>query len=187
MGTKWDQDDYFVNVIICPKEISTCRDPYRRKYDTSRRKALYNAFLGELWEKIVKRRFPKGRREEMETFREQYERSIQEEKEKLDKLMGRVQNSYNSLKTNQKQTKVAYVDSVAKPPRGVKRAQEKHGTFIPVGSSLDKIKKARISKAGAAGISGGNPRENATKKPKVAPLMAKTFKMARGLKSGFRR
>ena len=174
---------------MCLKEISTCQDPDRRKHDTSRRNVMFNAFLGELWEKIVKRRFPKGRREEMETFREQYERSIQEEKEKLDKLMGRVQNSYNSLKTNQKQTKVAYVDSVAKPPRGVKRAQEKHGTFIPVGSSLDKIKKARISKAGAAGISGGsgNPRENATKKPKVAPLMAKTFKMARGLKSGFRR
>jgi len=163
----------------------------RAKPDDLMRIEEYNPKLmddtGELWEKIVKRRFPKGRREEMETFREQYERSIQEEKEKLDKLMGRVQNSYNSLKTNQKQTKVAYVDSVAKPPRGVKRAQEKHGTFIPVGSSLDKIKKARISKAGAAGISGGNPRENATKKPKVAPLMAKTFKMARGLKSGFRR
>ena len=37
--------------------------------------------------------------------------------------MGKVQNSYHSIKTNNKQTKLAYVDSVAKPPRGVKRAQ----------------------------------------------------------------
>ena len=48
---------------------------------------------------------------------------IEEEKEKLDRLMGKVQNSYHSIKTNNKQTKLAYVDSVAKPPRGVKRAQ----------------------------------------------------------------
>ena len=48
---------------------------------------------------------------------------IEEEKEKLDRLMGKVQNSYHSIKTNNKQTKLAYVDGVAKPPRGVKRAQ----------------------------------------------------------------
>ena len=48
---------------------------------------------------------------------------IEEEKEKLDRLMGKVQNSYHSIKTNNKQTKLAYVDEVAKPPRGVKRAQ----------------------------------------------------------------
>jgi len=138
---------------------------------------------GDLWEKIVKRHFPRGQRDEYESYREMYERLIQEREEKLDKLMGKVQNSYHSLKTNNKQTKLAYVDSVAKPPRGVKRAQEKNGTFIPTGTSLDKVKKARSS----------NPREpnpmttTTAKKPKVAPLMAKTFKMARGLKTGFRR
>ena len=102
--------------------------------------------IGELWEKIVKKRFPKHQREEMETYRELYERyikqllknrytylififtfffcrMIEEEKEKLDRLMGKVQNSYHSIKTNNKQTKLAYVDEVAKPPRGVKRAQ----------------------------------------------------------------
>ena len=131
----------------------------------------------------------------METFRDLYERLVYEEKNKLDLLMGRVQNSYNSLKTNKPQMKLAYIDSVAKPPRGVKRAQEKHGTFIPVGSSLDKVKKQRerISKTGGGSPGGGGGGRsggdggNAPKKPKVAPLMAKTFKMARGLKTGFRR
>ena len=151
-------------------------------------------FIGVLWEKIVKKRFPKGIREDMETFRDLYERLIYEEKDKLDRLMGRVQNSYHSLKTNKPQMKLAYIDSVAKPPRGVKRAQEKHGTFIPVGSSLDKVKKQRISKTGNGSpggggriSGGGDGGGNATKKSKVAPLMAKTFKMARGLKTGFRR
>ena len=131
----------------------------------------------------------------METFRDLYERLLYEEKDKLDRLMGKVQNSYNSLKTNKPQMKLAYMDSVAKPPRGIKRAQEIHGTFIPVGSSLDKVKKQRISKAGngspggrsGGGGGGGDGNGNAPKKPKVAPLMAKTFKMARGLKTGFRR
>ena len=112
-----------------------------------------------------------------------YERLIQEREEKLDKLMGKVQNSYQSLKRDNKQTKLAYVDQVAKPPRGVKRAQEKNGTFVPTGTSLDKVKKARSSNI-PTNINSGNVQ---AKKPKVAPLMAKTFKMARGLKAGFRR
>ena len=94
----------------------------------------------------------------METFRDLYERLLYEEKDKLDRLMGKVQNSYNSLKTNKPQMKLAYMDSVAKPPRGVKRAQEKHGTFIPVGSSLDKVKKQRISKTGNGSPGGGGGR-----------------------------
>ena len=35
---------------------------------------VFFLLLGELWEKIVKKRFPKHQREEMETYRELYER-----------------------------------------------------------------------------------------------------------------
>ena len=140
---------------------------------------------GELWERIVKRHFPRGDREEFESYREMYERLVQERAEKLDKLMGKVQNSYASLKTNNKQTKLTYVDSVAKPPRGVKRAQEKNGTFLPVGSSLDKVKKARMTPRNEAPTAPSTA--TAAKKPKVAPMMARTLKMARGLKTGFKR
>lgn len=116
-----------------------------------------------------------------------YERLIQERETKLDKLMGKVQRSYASLKTTNKQTKLAYVDTVAKPPRGVKRAQEKNGTAFSFG--MDKVKKARMSSIGAstAGGSGPSATGSGPKKPKVAPIMAKTLKMARGLKTGFRR
>ena len=73
-----------------------------------------------------------------------------------------------------------YKDTIAKPPRGVKRAQEKNGTFLPVGSGLDKVKKARMS---AKSESLGNSNSQ-VKKAKVAPMMAKTLKMVRGLKGG---
>jgi len=154
---------------------------------------------GDLWEKIVKKKFPKGDRQEFESYREMYERHVQEREEKYEKLMGKFATSYASLKTNNRQTKLTYIDSAAKVPRGVKRAQEKNGTFIPmVGSSLEAkninlVKKARMTAPGSANThtasapSAREPRE-APKKSKVAPMMAKTLKLARGLKTGgFRR
>jgi transcription elongation factor B polypeptide 3 len=140
-------------------------------------------FSGELWEKICRRTFPKEPRQEMEAYRELYERCTQEREAKLDKLTARVQNSYKDIKSNQSQTRLTYVDTVAKPPRGVKRAQEKNGTGLPIGSSHDlaKAKRARTSSFATP----GSGRES--KKTKVAPMMAKTLKLARGLKSGFRR
>lgn len=136
---------------------------------------------GELWKAIIKRHFPKGEREEFESYREMYERLILEREEKLDKLMGKVKNKYNSIKTSNTQTK--YVASVvAKPPRGVKRAQEKNGTFVPLNSSLDRVKKARMSSSSFR--ESPSTSASAVKKAKVAPMMAKTLKMVRGLKSG---
>merc|ERR1712086_69492 len=133
---------------------------------------------GDLWEKIVKRHFNKGVRQEFES-------------------------SYASLKTNNRQTKLTYIDSAAKVPRGVKRAQEKNGTFIPmVGSSREAkniglVKKARMTAPGSANTasapratqSAPSAREpSGPKKSRVAPMMAKTLKLARGLKTGgFRR
>merc|ERR1712008_252120 len=81
---------------------------------------------GDLWEKIVKRHFNKGVRQEFESYREMYERSIQERDEKYEKLMGKLATSYASLKTNNRQTKLTYIDSAAKVPRVIKRAQEKN-------------------------------------------------------------
>jgi len=158
---------------------------------------------GDLWEKIVKRHFNKGVRQEFESYREMYERSIQERDEKYEKLMGKFATSYASLKTNNRQTKLTYIDSAAKVPRGVKRAQEKNGTFIPmVGSSREAkniglVKKARMTAPGSANTasapratqSAPSAREpSGPKKSRVAPMMAKTLKLARGLKTGgFRR
>jgi len=162
----------------------------RGKPDDIMRIEDYNPRLiedtGELWERIVKRQFPKGEREEFESYREMYERLIQEREDKYNKLMGKFANSYQNRNANNRQTKMTFVDEVAKPPRGVKRAQEKNGTAFPVGSSHDKVKKIKLERMK---IEQPQPSNALVPKKitKVAPMMAKTMKMARGLKTGFRR
>ena len=80
---------------------------------------------GELWEQIVKRCFPRADRQEFESYREMYERQVQEREEKYEKLTGKFATSYASLKTNNRQTKLTYIDSAPKVPRGAKQTQEK--------------------------------------------------------------
>ena len=138
-------------------------------------------FSGELWQKIVQKHFPKGDREEYESYREMYERLVEERERKFNSMMGKFADKYQNLKSNNRQTKLAYVDSVAKPPRGVKRAQEKNGTI----NSFNK--KANRGSTVGSGSSSRESSSSAAKKPKIAPMMAKTMKMARGLKTGFRR
>ena len=118
-----------------------------------------------------------------------YERLVQEREDKYNKLMGKFANSYASVKANNRQTKMTYVDEVAKPPRGVKRAQEKNGTAFPVGASHAQVKKTKLERMKTEAEARPQP-SNALvpkKTTKVAPMMAKTMKMARGLKTGFRR
>lgn len=144
-------------------------------------------FSGELWQKIVQKHFPKGEREEFESYREMYERLVDERERKFNSMMGKFADKYQNLKTNNRQTKLAYVDSVAKPPRGVKRAQEKNGT---INSFNKKANRGSMSGGASSASSSRDDRSSsstAAKKPKIAPMMAKTMKMARGLKTGFRR
>ena len=113
-------------------------------------------------------------------------------------------------KDNHRKTKLAYVDGVAKAPRNVQRAQEKNGTGFASSSSSLNSSMASTSSSSAfqpkkyPGPSSGSskpstqggpsgsvsvpaPPAAAAKKPKVAPMMAKTLKMVRGLKVNFRR
>ena len=131
----------------------------------------------------MKKNFPKEKPEDMESWREMFERCTEERAAKLEKLKGRVKDSYKRVESAHRQTKLAYVDSCAKPPRGVARAQAKNGTALPVGHPL----KRPMANASSSSSSVGRPPSSAPKKPKVAPLMSKTLKMARGIKGGFRR
>ena len=49
------------------------------------------------------------------------ERCTQEREQKLDMKKTKVKDTYKNLDQSQKKTKLAYVDTVAKPPRGVKK------------------------------------------------------------------
>ena len=115
-----------------------------------------------------------------------YERLVEERERKFNSMMGKFADKYQNIKTNNRQTKLAYVDSVAKPPRGVKRAQEKNGTTNSFNKKQNMTPGSRGS-SGAAREERSSSSSSAPKKPKIAPMMAKTMKMARGLKTGFRR
>ena len=81
----------------------------------------------QLWKKFVKKAFYNKERQEMESWREMYERCVEERAEKLDRLKGNVKGKYDNkgekLEDNHRQTKLAYVDIAPKAPRSVRNAQ----------------------------------------------------------------
>ncbi len=140
----------------------------------------YNTYLiedtTELWERHCKRHFPKKQREEMETWRDLFERCTDERERKLEGLKSKLQNSYAKERDAQKKTKLAYVGLNAKPPRNVRAAQARNGT---AGSTA----VANVKRLAAAPIpvAAGPPQ-----KPTLAPLRAKTPTMARGMQGSSR-
>jgi len=99
---------------------------------------------------------------------------------------GKVKQCYKAEKNKHKETKLAYVDSAPKAPRSIRNAQAKNGTALPVGHSM-------VAGAPRPRNQLGDPTANASragvglKKPRVAPMMAKTMKLMKGIKGGFRR
>lgn len=76
----------------------------------------------ELWQRHCQKDFRTKHREEMETWRDMYMRCIDEREEKLSALTKNIKLSQDkSLPV--RTTKLAYVDSIAKPPRLVARQQ----------------------------------------------------------------
>lgn len=113
----------------------------------------------------------------MESWREMYERCTMERETKLDMLKGKVKQTYVAEKNAVRQTKLAYPDVVAKPPRDVARKQERNGTGLPVG---------HVSKVGAprprlSDPTAGASRPAPSRKTKVPPLMSKAKSMMKGM------
>merc|ERR1712038_2182945 len=71
----------------------------------------------KLWEKFVQKKFYRKTRNEMESWREMYERCVEEQAIKLDALKGRVKQTYKAEKDSHRKTKLAYVDVAPKAPR----------------------------------------------------------------------
>lgn len=155
-------------------------------------------FSGPLWERHCKKEFPKEDREEFESWREMYERCWQSREEKLTSLKEKMGASYENARNSVRHTKL-YAGSST--PRHVRRAQEKNGTgpgWAGPATSLSSSSSPTSNFAGAKRPAGppsilqrpasegpGRPvvvPPDKSKKPKIAPMMAKTLKMARGLK-----
>nr|CAG4644239.1 EOG090X0BTZ [Lepidurus arcticus] len=161
----------------------------------------YNPYLledsDELWKFHSERQFKGRERQEMETWRELYIRCHEEQEARLKSLTANIQSSMAKAKPV-RQTKLAYVESTAKPPRGVARAQVKHGTSAAAAAVMQKTAMGQIKGASRPFESGEREEEEpgeriaemsfpflvTAKKPKVAPLMQKTLKL---IKNRYRR
>ncbi|KAJ9574661.1 hypothetical protein L9F63_008193 [Diploptera punctata] len=143
----------------------------------------------ELWKFHCQKQFRTKQRQDMETSREMYLRCLDEREAKLKALTSNIQQSI-AKSTPVRQTKLAYVDSVAKPPRNVARQQAKFGTANKVSKPSAAPKATVKANALAASISATAtpvpaPRTISTvtkQKPRMAPLMQKTMKLVKSFK-----
>ncbi|XP_065326512.1 elongin-A [Pelmatolapia mariae] len=155
----------------------------------------------ELWMRHCRRDFKRESPQEYESWRELYLRLHDEREERLRMLTQNI-TSAHANKPKGRQVKMAYVNSVAKPPRDVRRRQEKFGTTSGSTASSTaaaapiKIRPATTDYSGESSQSSSsqnNPSpagssrfstpsgagHAAREKPqvkKIAPMMAKTIK-----------
>ncbi|XP_078810936.1 elongin-A isoform X2 [Oryzias latipes] len=158
----------------------------------------------ELWKRHCQRDFKRESPQEFESWREMYLRLHDEREERL-RLLTQNITSAHANKPKGRQVKMAFVNSVAKPPRDVRRRQERFGTSSGLSSAAsitaaspikirpvvtgDSGESSRSSSssllaspapssrpsAPSGGGAGGLGREKPAVK-KIAPMMAKTIK-----------
>ncbi|KAG7157075.1 Elongin-A-like [Homarus americanus] len=128
--------------------------------------------------------------EEMETWREMWIRCFEERERKLKSLTQNLQQRISTA-VPKRTTKLAFVDTAAKVPKSVARAQAKYGTAAPSATAAKPGKanevaarKTAMQNVQRAERVAGNPRPVSAKNKKVAPLMAKTRQF---FKKAFRR
>lgn len=158
----------------------------------------------ELWMKHCRRDFKRESPQEYESWRELYLRLHDEREERLRMLTQNI-SSAHANKPKGRQVKMAFVNSVAKPPRDVRRRQEKFGTKsgstsasvvaaapTPVkirpsmpysshnqsseGSQSSFSSPPESSRSSASSSSAGPSARDKPQVKKIAPMMAKTIK-----------
>ncbi|KAJ8334758.1 hypothetical protein SKAU_G00403970 [Synaphobranchus kaupii] len=137
----------------------------------------------ELWTRHCQRDFKRESPQEYESWREMYLRLHDEREERLRMLTQNI-SSAHANRPKGRQVKMAFVNSVAKPPRDVRRRQEKFGTTSGAcGTGLAAAAAAaaapvRIRPAIAYSSQSSEPASSRDKPQvkKIAPMMAKTIK-----------
>ncbi|NXX75950.1 ELOA1 protein, partial [Urocolius indicus] len=152
----------------------------------------------QLWHNHCVRDFKNEKPEEFESWREMYLR-LHDAREQRLLMLARNIGSAHANKPKGRVAKMAFVNSAAKPPRDVRRRQEKFGTGGPLLPEKTKIKPVlytsskshtRVSEeqsydgpstssahsvpSSGSTFSSYDPRKPAVKK--IAPMMAKTIK-----------
>ncbi|XP_046690382.1 elongin-A [Silurus meridionalis] len=155
----------------------------------------------ELWMRHCQRDFKCESPQEYESWRELYLRLHEEREERLRKLTQNI-SSAHANKPKGRQVKMAYVNSLAKPPRDVRKRQEKFGTKngststsvsaaapIPVkirphssysqpsdGGQSSYSSPPEPSYSPAPSSSAGHSSREKPQVKKIAPMMAKTIR-----------
>ncbi|XP_056412586.1 elongin-A [Hyla sarda] len=152
----------------------------------------------QLWKNHCQRDFRNQRPDEYETWRELYLRLHEAREHRLVMLTQNIRSSHAN-KPKVRQAKMAFVNTEVKPPRDVRRRQEKFGTgaavvpdkprikpFMPASSSYSSVSpeepqsfdrpstSSTVPTSSSVVQSGHDPRKPQVKK--VAPMMAKTIK-----------
>ncbi|XP_026759766.2 transcription elongation factor B polypeptide 3-like [Galleria mellonella] len=154
----------------------------------------FNPYLMEdtdhLWQKYCEKHFRKQQRHEMETWREMYIRCQEEQEHRLKNLTANIKIAQEAKKAPIKQTKMAYVDTVVKPPRNIARKQALHGTARAAAAS-PAARVAALATPLTIRAGSGRPAPSPSPasvpaltsfKPKKAPLMQKALQFMRGRK-----
>ncbi|XP_012941984.1 serine-rich adhesin for platelets, partial [Aplysia californica] len=140
----------------------------------------------ELWESLCHREFRGSRPDEMESWRELYLRRHEERQEKYQKLKASMSASIVKGQAGRK-AKLAFVDSVAKPPREVLRQQKRFGTSCiirtkgnpNVKGSSSGLKQYRPSTL----VPAHNPMDDRARMMKATPpMMAKALQMRKNMR-----
>lgn len=157
----------------------------------------YNPYLMDdsdvLWQQHCQRKFKAYKRQEMETWREMYYRCMNEQEARLNSLTSNIKKS-QSVALPVRQTKLAYVDSMVKPPRSVIKKQNQFGTHAKliatpaarvealsaVASNIARVGDTRLKTLASLRDTAQAQPSNGVIKPKKAPLMAKTLQLMKG-------
>ncbi|KAI4812577.1 hypothetical protein KUCAC02_023952 [Chaenocephalus aceratus] len=148
-------------------------------------------YIGEtdhLWGKHCQRDFKDSRLQEYESWKEMYVRLSEERERKLKRLTKSIV-SANSTKPKGRQVKMAFIHTVAKPPRDVRIKQELHGTAsqpqpqvrcsVKAPDSRPKPSCNEPSRSNSSSSSGPSNTQDPRKKTRVAPMMAKSLRAFR--------
>uniref|UniRef100_A0A096M5J7 Elongin A, like n=1 Tax=Poecilia formosa TaxID=48698 RepID=A0A096M5J7_POEFO len=157
---------------------------------------IYIGVTDHLWGKHCQRDFKDCKLQEYESWKEMYIRLSEERERKLKRLTKTIV-SAQSQKPKGRQVKMAFIHTVAKPPRDVRIQQEIHGTAMHqphqlkcrwmhcacsyVYSNKHQENPMRSScnepyRSSSTSGSGGSNNQDPRKKIKVAPMMAKSLK-----------
>ncbi|XP_071336913.1 elongin A, like [Trachinotus anak] len=145
---------------------------------------IYIGVTDHLWGKHCRRDFKDSRLQEYESWKEMYIRLSEERERKLQRLTKSIVSAH-SKKPKGRQVKMAFIHTVAKPPRDVRIQQEIHGTAVqqphqPRCSVKVQDNRLRPScnepSRSSSSSSGGGNTQDPRKKTRVAPMMAKSLK-----------